>query len=44
VLFYSTSFYLDFCSENGVPEVSRWNLDLGLYDNEIYNYIHDQLS
>jgi len=25
--------------ERGVPEVSCWNLDL--YDNEIYDFIHD---
>jgi len=25
--------------ERGVPEVSRWNLDL--YGNEIYDSIHD---
>jgi len=25
--------------ERGVPEVSRWNPDL--YDNEIYDSIHD---
>jgi len=27
--------------ERGVQEVSRWNIDLHVYDNEIYDYVHD---